>query len=78
VGEDVPSVEETKTGDLLFFHHASGKIIHVALVVKSGVALHASGSVRYDRFDSTGLYHTTTGKRTHNLHSIKRIDRHVL
>lgn len=77
VGEEVPYVVETKTGDLLFFHNDAGKVVHVAIVVNNTTAIHASGVVRYDRFDAKGLYQADTGLHTHALHSIKRIERNV-
>jgi gamma-D-glutamyl-L-lysine dipeptidyl-peptidase len=35
--------------------------------------VHASGRVRIDRIDKDGILNMKTGKRTHQLHSIRRI-----
>jgi cell wall-associated NlpC family hydrolase len=71
-GEEVSFVQETKPGDLAFFHNEEGRIVHVGMVVKPGTIIHASGEVRIDTLDSTGIYNAAQARYTHQLRLIKR------
>ncbi len=73
LGEALSFVEEAQPGDLAFFDNAEGKITHVGIVIGEGQIIHASGSVRIDRFDHYGIHHTENKQYTHNLRVIKRI-----
>ena len=59
--------------DIAFFNDNSGKIIHAGILCNANSIIHASGSVRIDRFDEQGIFNETENKYTHKLHSIKRI-----
>ena len=67
------SVESSSIGDLAFFKNAEGKIIHVGLIIDNNQIIHASGKVRIDKLDKTGIYKTELNNYSHFLHSIKRI-----
>ncbi len=49
----------------------SPKIIHVGICMGDGRIVHASGFVRIDKLDSTGIFNGET--YTHRLHSIRRL-----
>jgi hypothetical protein len=72
-GETVDFIESARAGDLAFFDNEDGKITHVGLVMDNGYILHASGQVRIDRLDRSGIYNEVSGKYTHKLRIIKRI-----
>lgn len=72
-GEPIGFLEEVKCGDLAFFDNEEGKIIHVGLLLNSAQIIHAAEKVRFDRIDNQGIVHTDSGKRTHQLRTIKRI-----
>ena len=42
-------------------------------MLSSDQIIHASGKVRIDPIDKKGIVHAETGKRTHQLRSIRRI-----
>lgn len=71
VGEDV-RFEDLRTGDLCFFKNENDRITHVGLVIDDSKIIHASGRVRVDGIRADGIYHSETGERTHELHSVKR------
>jgi len=64
---------EIKTGDLAFFENASGRIVHVGLILEGGKIIHAHGQVRIDVVDEKGIYNLSTKKYSHKLSTIKRI-----
>lgn len=72
-GETVDFIESARAADLAFFDNEEGKITHVGLVMDNGLILHASGQVRIDRLDRSGIYNEVSGKYTHKLRIIKRI-----
>ncbi len=73
VGEDLTFVEETKPGDLAFFENAEGKIIHVGIMLENQKIIHASGKVRIDTLDSTGIFNEEMNKHTHKLRVLKSV-----
>lgn len=73
VGEALNFVEESKPGDLAFFENPEGKIIHVGIMLDSQKIIHASGKVRIDTLDSTGIFNKELNKHTHKLRVIKSI-----
>ncbi|WEK68417.1 MAG: C40 family peptidase [Candidatus Chryseobacterium colombiense] len=73
VGEALSFVEESKPGDLAFFENPEGKIIHVGIMLDSQKIIHASGKVRIDTLDSTGIFNKELNKHTHKLRVIKSI-----
>ena len=70
---DTINFKDRQPGDLVFFESDSGNIHHVGIVCDNKEIIHASGSVRIDLLDSSGIIHKTNGKQTHRLHSIKRL-----
>ena len=72
-GTKVGCLEEARSGDLAFFQNEKGKVIHVGIILENHQIVHASGSVRLDRIDEEGIINSEIGKRTHRLHSIKRM-----
>lgn len=67
------NLESSKHGDLAFFHNENGRVIHVGIVLDSNQIVHSSGKVRIDKLDEKGIVNVETGKRTHQLHSIRRV-----
>lgn len=71
-GSSVSSLAETKLGDLAFFQNEDGRVIHVGIILENNQIVHASGKVRIDTMDVNGIINIETGKRTHQLHSMRR------
>ena len=72
-GDAVKNLSEALPADLAFFSNNEGKITHVGILNGEGQIIHASGWVRMDNIDETGIF---TGKHqhyTHRLHSIRRL-----
>ena len=72
-GTDLGFIEESKEGDLAFFDNDEGEIIHVGILLKNNYIIHASGYVKIDRIDQTGIYDLNKKKHTHKLRTIKNI-----
>jgi hypothetical protein len=66
-------IEMATTNDVAFFCDADGKITHTGIMCDANSIIHASGSVRIDRFDEKGIFNDTEKRYTHRLHSIKRM-----
>lgn len=66
-------MEESQPGDLAFFENADGKIIHVGIMLDNQRIIHASGKVRIDTLDSTGIFNKELNQHTHKLRVIKSI-----
>lgn len=73
VGESLTFVEESEMGDLAFFENAEGKIIHVGIMLDNQKIIHASGKVRIDTLDSSGLFNKELNQHTHKLRVIKKL-----
>ncbi|MEC3874545.1 C40 family peptidase [Chryseobacterium salviniae] len=73
VGESLTFVEESQPGDLAFFENPEGKIVHVGIMLDNQKIIHASGKVRIDTLDSTGIFNKEMNKHTHKLRVIKSI-----
>ena len=71
LGVALSFVEEAQVGDLAFFDNEQGAITHVGLVLENQHIIHASGSVRVDKFDHYGIFHSDTKKYSHSLRVIK-------
>jgi gamma-D-glutamyl-L-lysine dipeptidyl-peptidase len=71
-GNSIASLNETKLGDLAFFQNENGRVIHVGIILENNQIVHASGKVRIDTIDVSGIINAETGKRTHQLHSMRR------
>lgn len=72
-GIEVPSLAEARCDDLCFFSNADGRIIHVGICLGNGRIIHASGQVRIDRLDATGIYNEDRQCYTHKLCAIRRV-----
>jgi len=66
-------VEEAQPGDLAFFDDDRGQIKHVGLLLEKNQIIHASDTVRIDKFDHQGIYREDSGQYTHKLRVVKRI-----
>lgn len=73
VGVPLAFVEESQPGDLAFFENPEGKIIHVGIMLENQKIIHASGKVRIDILDSTGIFNKEMNKHTHKLRVIKNV-----
>lgn len=72
-GTEVPALAEARRDDLCFFSNAEGRIIHVGIYLGDGRIIHASGQVRIDRLDATGIYNEERQCYTHTLCAIRRV-----
>jgi hypothetical protein len=73
IGEVLSFVEESKPGDLAFFENEDGKICHVGMMLPDQKIIHASGKVRIDCLDSTGIFDKELNKHTHKLRFLRSI-----
>lgn len=73
LGRNLGFIEESKEGDLAFFDNEEREIIHVGILLKNNYIIHASGHVKIDRIDQTGIYNLNKKKHTHKLRTIKNI-----
>lgn len=64
---------DAQPGDLAFFKNKNGKIIHTGILLSADKIIHASGKVRIDNFDETGIVHAETKANTHTLADLRRI-----
>jgi len=71
-GARVGGLSAAKAGDLAFFQNENGKVTHVGIMLPENKIVHASGRVRIDTIDESGILQRESGKRTHHLHSIRR------
>ncbi len=65
--------EEVQAGDLAFFSNESDLISHVGIILDKNKIFHASGNVRIDHWDGTGIRRQPSGNLSHKLRSIRRI-----
>jgi len=72
-GEVLSFIEESEPGDLAFFDDNEGEIIHAGIILANNHIIHASGKVRIDRLDHSGIYNADLKKHTHKLRVIKKI-----
>ena len=72
-GEVLSFIEESEPGDLAFFDNEEGIITHVGIIMKDYHIIHASGKVRIDRLDHSGIYNVDTELHTHKLRVIKKM-----
>lgn len=66
-------VAEARAGDLAFFSNISDAISHVGIIIDSKRIFHASGNVRIDLWDKTGILRKPEGSLSHRLRSIRRL-----
>ena len=72
-GEAVDFVEQSRVGDLAFFHNKDGLINHVGMILPGNRIIHSYGHVRIDRYDHQGIYSKNRRKYSHRLRIIKRV-----
>ena len=72
-GQTLSFIEESEAGDLAFFDNAEGKITHVGLLLENHHIIHASGTVRIDRIDQSGIFNVETQRHSHKLRFIKKM-----
>jgi hypothetical protein len=72
-GSPLSFIEESEPGDLAFFDNKEGEITHVGIIMENNKIIHASGKVRIDRIDQTGIHNSETKTHTHKLRVIKKI-----
>lgn len=72
-GSQISKLRNVREGDLAFFQNEAGKVIHVGILMNNNKIIHASGKVRIDEIDEEGIINSENGKRTHRLHSIRRM-----
>lgn len=73
LGDTLSFIEESEPGDLAFFDNDEGKIVHVGIILSDNYIIHASGKVRLDRLDQTGIFNAEERTHTHKLRVIKKI-----
>jgi cell wall-associated NlpC family hydrolase len=73
LGIPLSFVEEAEAGDLAFFDNEEGRIVHVGIVMNDQQIIHASGSVRIDKYDHYGIFNKSLGKYSHSMRVIKRV-----
>ena len=66
-------LQETRAGDLAFFGNEDGRITHVGILMGDERIIHASGQVRIDYLDQTGIFNKELNVHTHRLQAIKRM-----
>ena len=72
-GDLVMYGNEIQAGDLAFFENENRKITHVGILLSNDKIIHASGKVRIDTFDQTGIFNKESKRHTHILSVIKRL-----
>jgi cell wall-associated NlpC family hydrolase len=72
-GEVLSFIEESEPGDLAFFDNNEGVITHVGIILENNYIIHASGKVRLDRLDQSGIFNEEKNKHSHKLRMIKKI-----
>lgn len=72
-GQTLSFIEESEAGDLAFFDDEEGNIKHVGLLLENHHIIHASGTVRIDRIDQSGIFNVETQIHTHKLRFIKKL-----
>lgn len=72
-GSAVVNLSEALPGDLAFFSNEAGNVVHVGILLNSGQIVHASGCVRMDSVDATGIFNRAIGSYTHSFFSVRRV-----
>jgi len=73
-GKRIASTGEAQEGDLAFFKNEDKRIVHVGIVLNNSRIIHSSGKVRIDKLDEQGILNEESGKHTHSLAEIRRIN----
>ena len=72
-GQTLSFIEESEPGDLAFFDDSEGNITHVGLLLENHRIIHASGMVRIDKIDQSGIFNIETQSHSHKLRFIKKM-----
>ena len=72
-GQQFRFIEESEPGDLAFFDNEEGNIVHVGIIWKKNQIIHASGKVRVDNLDQSGIFNTDLKRYTHKLRVMNKI-----
>lgn len=72
-GDTVNFLSEAQAGDIAFFENENRRITHVGILLSNDKIIHASGKVRIDTLDQTGIFNKETNRHTHMLSIIKRL-----
>lgn len=72
-GTVIGFLEESQSGDLVFFDDETSRITHVGMILSRGLVIHASGRVRIDTIDHHGIYKNEIKGYSHRLRTIRRI-----
>jgi len=73
LGGFVDFFSQAEVGDVVFFDNEEKQINHTGIICGKGQIIHASGYVRIDKIDQTGIYNAEIEKYTHQLRIIKRL-----
>lgn len=73
IGTALTFVEESRPGDLAFFENKDGRIIHVGIMMENQKIIHASGKVRIDTLDSTGIFNKEINEHSHKLRFVRNV-----
>lgn len=76
-GKPIADINEALPGDLAFFINNDDKISHVGILLENGKIIHASGSVRIDYFDKSGIQNAENKTCTHQFKTIRRYLNHL-
>ena len=72
-GDTIDGLSNAQAGDVSFFENQEHRIIHVGILLARNMIIHASGKVRIDTIDETGIFNKDIGAYTHQLCKIKRL-----
>lgn len=72
-GMTINFISEIQAGDIAFFENENRRITHVGILLSNDKIIHASGKVRIDTFDQTGIFNKENKRHTHILNTIKRL-----
>lgn len=72
-GVTINDLSEAQSGDIAFFENKDHRIIHVGILLSKNIIIHASGKVRIDAIDTTGIFNNELNAYTHYLCKIKRL-----
>ena len=70
---DTVDLSEAQSGDIAFFENKEHRIIHVGILLSRNMIIHASGKVRIDAIDETGIFNMELNTYTHYLSKVKRL-----
>lgn len=73
IGQPLSFIEESMPGDLAFFDNEEGRITHVGILLENNKILHASGRVKIDFMDQTGIFSKELNRHTHRLRLITHV-----